>query len=82
MASSTKAIATACGNPKMIDGIRVVRVWSYVTANEGFLRRILDYVSYMAAAVVAALFVRKVDVVIGTSPQFFTACAALCRKPL
>lgn len=57
-------------------GIRVVRVWSYITANEGFLRRILDYVSYMAAAVIAAPFIRKVDVVVGTSPQFFTACAA------
>ena len=59
-----------------IDGIRVIRVWSYITANEGFARRVLDYLSFMAAASVAALFVRRVDVVIGTSPQFFTACAA------
>jgi glycosyltransferase involved in cell wall biosynthesis len=59
-----------------IEGIEVVRVWSYVTANEGFLRRILDYQSYMVSATIASLFVRKVDVVVGTSPQFFTACAA------
>jgi glycosyltransferase involved in cell wall biosynthesis len=69
-----------------VDGIRVVRVWSYITANEGFVRRVLDYVSFMIAATVASLFVRKVDVVIGTSPQFFTACAAwmvgaLKRRP-
>jgi len=57
-------------------GIRVVRVWSYITANEGFAKRVLDYMSFMAAAVIAAPFVRKVDVVLGTSPQFFTACAA------
>jgi hypothetical protein len=57
-------------------GIQVIRVWSYITANEGFARRILDYLSYMAAAVLAAPFVRGVDVVVGTSPQFFTACAA------
>ena len=59
-----------------MDGIRVIRVWSYITANEGFIRRILDYQSYMLSAVIAAPFVRRVDLVIGTSPQFFTACAA------
>jgi glycosyltransferase involved in cell wall biosynthesis len=53
-----------------------VRVWSYVTANEGFLRRVLDYQSYMVSATIASLFIRKVDVIVGTSPQFFTACAA------
>jgi len=69
-----------------IEGIEVVRVWSYITANEGFLKRTLDYVSYMVSAILAAPFVRKVDLVIGTSPQFFTACAgafvgAVKRKP-
>jgi glycosyltransferase involved in cell wall biosynthesis len=59
-----------------IDGIRVVRVWSYITANEGFARRVLDYLSFMLSASLASLFVRRVDVVVGTSPQFFTACAA------
>jgi glycosyltransferase involved in cell wall biosynthesis len=59
-----------------MEGIEVVRVWSYITANQGFIRRILDYQSYMASAILACLFVRKVDLIIGTSPQFFTACAA------
>jgi len=57
-------------------GIRVIRVWSYITANEGFVKRILDYQSFMLSATLAAPFVRGVDVVVGTSPQFFTACAA------
>ena len=57
-------------------GIRVVRVWTYMTANEGFAKRILDYLSFMFSAIVASLVVRRVDVVIGTSPQFFAACAA------
>ena len=57
-------------------GIRVIRVWSYITANEGFARRVLDYLSYMVTAILAAPFVRRVDLVVGTSPQFFTACAA------
>lgn len=59
-----------------LTGIRVIRVWTYITANEGFLKRILDYLSFMVSAFLAALFVPKVDIVIGTSPQFFTACAA------
>jgi glycosyltransferase involved in cell wall biosynthesis len=59
-----------------MEGIRVIRVWSYITANEGFLRRTLDYMSYMVSATVASVFVGKVDVVIGTSPHFFTACGA------
>jgi glycosyltransferase involved in cell wall biosynthesis len=61
---------------EIMEGIRVVRVWSYITANEGFIMRILDYVSYMVSAIAAAPFVRGADLVIGTSPQFFTACAA------
>jgi glycosyltransferase involved in cell wall biosynthesis len=61
---------------EIIDGIRVIRVWSYITANEGFVRRSLDYMSFMVSATISSLFVKKVDVVIGTSPQFFTVCAA------
>jgi glycosyltransferase involved in cell wall biosynthesis len=59
-----------------VDGIRVIRVWSYITGNEGFAKRILDYQSYMITSFLASIFVRRVDVVVGTSPQFFTACAA------
>lgn len=59
-----------------IDGIRVIRVWSYITANEGFAKRILDYVSFMITSFLASFIVRKVDVVVGTSPQFFTAISA------
>ena len=65
-----------------IDGIRVIRVWSYITANEGFLKRTLDYISFMFSAVIASFFTTKVDIVIGTSPQFFTACAAFCVASL
>jgi glycosyltransferase involved in cell wall biosynthesis len=59
-----------------MEGIRVIRVWSYMTANTGFTRRILDYLSFMASGVIAGLLVRGVDIIVGTSPQFFTTCAA------
>ncbi|WP_281630284.1 glycosyltransferase family 4 protein [Vibrio sp. St2] len=58
-----------------MDGIRVVRVKTYITANEGFLKRILDYQSFMVTGFIAGLFHKKPDLVIATSPQFFCACA-------
>lgn len=67
---------------EQIDGIHVIRVWSYITANEGFVKRVLDYLSYMLTAFLASLFVRRVDVVVGTSPQFFTAVAAWAAAAL
>ncbi|HRB81441.1 MAG TPA: glycosyltransferase family 4 protein [Nitrospira sp.] len=57
------------------DGITIIRVWTYVTANEGFLKRTLNYVSYMGAAIMAAPFLQKADIVISTSPQFFNGLA-------
>lgn len=59
-----------------MEGIRVVRVWTYIAANAGFGRRILDYVSFMLSAIVASPWVRDVDLIVATSPQFFSPCAA------
>jgi glycosyltransferase involved in cell wall biosynthesis len=60
---------------EMMNGIRVIRVWSYITANEGFAKRILDFMSFGFMAFWAGLFV-KTDVIIATSPQFFTTPSA------
>jgi len=57
---------------EIIDGIKVIRVWSYITSNEGFFKRILDYISYAFMAFWVGLF-QKTDLIIATSPQFFTA---------
>jgi hypothetical protein len=59
-----------------MDGIHVVRVWTYITANEGFFRRSLDYISFMVSATIASVFIRRPDIIVATSPQFFTPCAA------
>lgn len=56
-----------------MDGLRVVRVKTYISANEGFAKRTLDFVSFMAAAYGAGLFESRPDVVVATSPQFFAA---------
>ena len=57
---------------ELTDGIKVIRVWSYITSNEGFFKRILDYISYAFMAFWVGLF-QKSDLIIATSPQFFTA---------
>ncbi len=55
-----------------IDGIQVIRVWTYIAANKGFIKRIIDYLSFMFMSFFAGLFI-KTDLIIATSPQFFTA---------
>ncbi len=68
-------------------GIDVVRVRTYVAANRGILRRSLNFVSYMVSASLRALLLRRPDVIVATTPQFFCGLAGvlvakLCRRPL
>jgi glycosyltransferase involved in cell wall biosynthesis len=64
-----------------MDGIRVIRVWTYIAANEGTLLRIINYLTYMISAILAGIFVSRPDIVIATSPQFFCGWAgALLSK--
>ncbi|QKJ22286.1 glycosyltransferase family 4 protein [Poseidonibacter lekithochrous] len=68
-----------------IDGIEVIRIWSYMTSNSGFVKRVLDYTSFAAMAFFVGLF-KKYDLIIATSPQFFTTWTAwglskIRRKP-
>ena len=70
---------------EQINGIEVIRVWSYITKNKGFVKRTLDYVSFGVSSFVAGLFC-KYDIIIATSPQFFTTWSAyglskIKRKP-
>lgn len=57
---------------EIMNGIKVIRVWSYIAANKGFLKRTLDYISFSITSFFAGLF-QKSDIIIATSPQFFTA---------
>ncbi len=71
---------------EIVSGIRVIRVKTYISANEGFLKRTLDYMSFMVMAFVMSLFEKRPNVLVATSPQFFAAiggwaAAALRRVP-
>jgi glycosyltransferase involved in cell wall biosynthesis len=62
---------------EMIDGIHVVRVWTFLAANKGTRRRAVNFVSYMVMATLLAIFMRRRDVLIATSPQFFCGWAGV-----
>lgn len=63
-----------------IDGVEVVRVWTYLAANEGFARRTLNYLSYMLGTSLALPRISRPDVVISTSPQFFCGLTGMIAK--
>ena len=58
-----------------VDGIRVLRSWTYVTPNEGFAKRTLNYLTFACAAIFLSFRSGEQDVVLATSPQFFCGMA-------
>ena len=62
-----------CRQVEQLSGIRIVRIKTFIAANSGRILRILDYLSFMLAAVLAGLFEQRPDVIVATSPQFFAA---------
>ncbi|MDW8078907.1 MAG: glycosyltransferase family 4 protein [Thermoguttaceae bacterium] len=67
---------------EIVDGIEVIRVWTYLAPNAGTVRRTINYLSYMISAVVVGLLVRRPDVLIATSPQFFCGWAGVILSAL
>ncbi|MEK6637275.1 MAG: glycosyltransferase family 4 protein [Pseudomonadota bacterium] len=60
---------------ELVDGIRVIRLWTWLAANEGFLPRIANYLSYFMSVFVWMWRLPKADIVLSTSPQFFCGLA-------
>ena len=61
---------------EVVEGIRVIHIWSFIASNQRTVKRILDYLSFMVIAIIASCFAHKVNVIVATSPQFFVVCAA------
>ena len=71
---------------EILDGIRVLRAFTYPTLHRSFVWRVLSFVTFMLTSLIAALRIRKVDLVMGTSPPLFQAVSAwlvsvICRRP-
>lgn len=65
-----------------IDGVRVVRVWTFLAANAGFLRRTMNYLSYAVSATLATMRLDRPDVIVSTSPQFFCGLTGLIASTI
>ena len=57
-----------------MEGINVWRVKTYITANEGFIKRTIDFVSFMLSSLFFGLFVKKIDIVIALRLSFLQLC--------
>ncbi len=62
------------------DGVEITRVWTYLAANEGFLKRTLNYASYLVSASLAMTRLKRPDVIVSTSPQFFCGLTGLVAR--
>jgi colanic acid biosynthesis glycosyl transferase WcaI len=65
-----------------LDGIRVIRTWVYATPNRGFVRRILNHLSFAFSSLTAVRRLGPVDVFFVESPPLFTGLAALAYRRL
>jgi glycosyltransferase involved in cell wall biosynthesis len=60
---------------ELVDGVHVHRAFLYAARNKGIARRSASFASFGVSAVLAGMTVPRPDVIIATSPQFFTAVA-------
>ncbi|MDA7952051.1 MAG: glycosyltransferase family 4 protein [Pirellulaceae bacterium] len=58
---------------EMMNGVRVIRVWSYMVPNTGTFKRTLDYISFAFSLTFFFWRYPRFDVVVATSPPLFVA---------
>ncbi|MGF1454862.1 MAG: glycosyltransferase family 4 protein [Alphaproteobacteria bacterium] len=56
-------------------GIRVIRIKTYLAPNAGSIRRVLDYSSFMASAIVQSGALPRPDILVASSPPITVAMA-------
>jgi glycosyltransferase involved in cell wall biosynthesis len=57
--------------------INVIRTYEYPVANEAFLKRLINYLSFMFSALIGVLFIPRHDMIIVSSPPLFSAFSGL-----
>lgn len=67
---------------EMHGGVRVIRVFSYISHSRSRLSRALNYASFMVSAFLAAAVIRKPDVIYAYHPQLTTGLIASVFKAL
>ena len=67
---------------EIMDGIRIIRVKTFLTANKGNIERSLNFIVYFFLAIKASTLVKNIDVIIATSPQFLCGLAGNIIKKI
>jgi glycosyltransferase involved in cell wall biosynthesis len=62
--------------PDAVDGIRIIRPYTYRRIHKSFVHRVISFVSFMLTSAWAGLWVKNVDVVVGTSPPILQGVTA------
>jgi len=57
--------------------VTILRVWDLPTPNKGFVRRTLNHLVFAFTATIAALSVKPFDIVIVSSPNFFSGISGI-----
>jgi glycosyltransferase involved in cell wall biosynthesis len=58
---------------EFVSGVEVVRSWTYAAANRGRFKRVASFLTFCLSSTVAGRLHVRPDVILATSPQFFSA---------
>ena len=82
-ATGKKILPNTWSNTEKVDeDITVYRTWTYSGYNSNFVGRVIGYLSYTFSSLVKALFLKKPDVYIVTSPSIFVGISAIIVSKL
>ncbi|RXI38896.1 glycosyltransferase WbuB [Malaciobacter mytili] len=70
-------------NTELVDeDITLYRTWTYSGYNSNFLGRLIGYISYTLSSLLKALFLKKPDIYIVTSPSIFVGISTIITSKL
>ena len=72
--TGTASAAASVG--EKLDGIEIIRAYTYNALHKSFFHRVLAFLSFMVSSFFAGLRIQHVDVVWGTSPPIFQGLTA------
>lgn len=61
---------------EFINGIRILRAWTFPSLHRSFIWRVVSFLSFMFTSTLAGLKAQSVDVVVGTTPPIFQAVSS------
>lgn len=82
-ATGKKMLPNTWSNTEIVDDhITLYRTWTYSGYNSNFLGRVIGYLSYTFSSFIKAIFLKKPDVYIVTSPSIFVGISAIIISKL